>query len=258
MKKEGSSRSSKIFKNSLSLVFAFFIGVQGVSAEEWITEEVLKQLSEVRQELKGLKEEVKSLKEAMSQPSRAQAKPSAGPIDIKDSPFIGENSAQIAIIEFSDYQCPYCRRHYKQTMPQIAKNYVETGKVKYVMKQFPLDFHAKARGASVAALCVEKLKPGRYFKAHESIFDGETALSESGYLALADSLDISQTQYKSCLGDPKMSQIVDRDMTQGQSVGVSGTPAFLVGKIEDGKLVDGQLITGARPFSSFSSVLDRL
>lgn len=230
-------------------------------AQEWITEEVLKQLSEVRQELKVLQDEVRSLKsELANRPTSARpsAVAKARPIEISQSPFIGEESAEIAIIEFSDYQCPYCKRHFSQTLPDIEKAYVATGKVQYVMKQFPLGFHAKARGASIAALCVDKLTPGSYWKAHEAIFSGETQLNSASYLSLAGSLGLSEEKYQKCLNDPEMSRVVDRDMADGQSVGVSGTPAFLIGKMVDGKVVNGQLVTGARPFSSFSRVVDGL
>ncbi len=243
---------------SILLLLSVFCS-KAALAEDWITEEVLKQLSELRQELKGLKEEVRSLKELVNKPSAVAPTPQkAGPVDIASSPFIGDEDAQIAIIEFSDYQCPYCRRHFEQTMPEIEIKFVDTGKVKYVMKQFPLGFHAKARGASIAALCIEDLKPGQYIKAHEAIFGGQTSLDQTSYLALADSLGINASKYQACLSDPKVSERVDQDMAQGESVGVTGTPAFLVGKVKDGKLVDGRLITGARPFSSFSNALTPL
>jgi protein-disulfide isomerase len=247
-----------VFSSAIRVSFCALLCIQSAAAEDWITEEVLKQLSEVRQELKGLKDEVRGLKESMAQSAPTIAKSKAGPINLEGAPFIGVESAQVAIIEFSDYQCPYCTRHFKQTFPDIEKNYIETGKVRYVMKQFPLGFHAKARGASIAALCVEKLKPGKYIDAHKAIFGGETSLDQSSYLALADAMGISASKYSSCLADSEMSKVVDQDMAQGKSVGVSGTPAFLVGKIKDGKLVDGRLITGARPYSSFSNVLDQI
>lgn len=230
-----------------------------VSAQEWITDEVLKQLSEIRQELKILQEDVRSLKGTNQKSSVTKPDISkAESISLSGSPFIGSASAQIAIVEFSDYQCSYCRRHFQQTMPQIQKAYVDTGKVKYVMKQFPLGFHSKARGASVAALCADKLKSGNYFKAHEAIFSGNMRLERSNYVALANSLGLSQIKYEACLDNPKTSKVVDQDMAQGKSAGVTGTPAFLIGKIKDGKLINGRLIVGARPFSSFSSVVEPL
>lgn len=259
MKKQGSycfARFSKFF-----LVFLLTAShLSLASAEEWITEEVLKQLSELRQEMKGLKEEVRALKDSLANQPVAAPKQGAKSvsINIANSPFIGDKSAEIAIVEFSDYQCPYCQRHFKQTLPEIEKNYIETGKVRYVMKQFPLGFHAKARDASIAALCVEKLKPGKYIKAHEAIFGGEVSLDSASYQAFAKSLGIKSSKYDSCLNDKKIASIVDQDMAEGESVGVSGTPAFLIGKIKNGKVVDGRLITGARPYSSFSRALDDL
>jgi len=243
----------------VKLVLLLVISMHSVtaSAEDWITEEVLKQLSEVRQELKVLQQEVRGLKDQLAQKPSVQ--PSAGgTLSIADAPFAGEDNAEIAIVEFSDYQCPYCRRHFQQTLPEITKNYIDSGKVKYVMKQFPLGFHAKARGASIAALCIDKLKPGSYWKAHEAMFSGETKLANEDYLALAESLKIKSARYESCLSDPAMAKRVDNDMREGESIGVSGTPAFYIGKIEGEKVVNGQLVTGARPYSSFSAALGNL
>lgn len=251
----------KMKKVFISFVLVVALLPNAVTAQEWITEEVLKQLSEIRQELKVLQDEVRGLKGELanrpSAPSAAAAR-KAITLDISKSPSIGAKGAQIAIVEFSDYQCPYCKRHFSQTLPDIEKNYVDTGKVQYVMKQFPLGFHAKARGASIAALCVDKLKPGSYWKAHEAISGGSTKLDTADYLALAASLELNQSKYQKCLDDPQMSTVVDQDLADGGSVGVSGTPAFLVGKIVDGKVVDGQLITGARPYASFSQLIDKL
>ena len=228
-------------------------------AEDWITEEVLKQLSEVRQELKSLKEEVRGLKSQLSQKPPVQAKQAKlAAISLEGSPILGSDKAKIGIIEFSDYQCPYCKRHYKQTFPEIDKNYIETGKVKYVMKQFPLGFHAKAKGASIAALCMENIKPGAYWDAHKSIFDGDTKLNNVSYKALAKSLNVDLGKFQSCLDDPKTSEIIDEDMAAATAAGVTGTPAFIVGEIVGGKLVNGRLVTGARPYNSFSQVLNEL
>ena len=227
-------------------------------AEEWITEEVLKQLSEIRQELKYLQQEIKGLKESLANKPVAQAPVRAGKVDISSAPFIGNKDVKIAIVEFSDYQCPYCRRHFTQTLPDIKTNYIDSGKVKYVMKQYPLGFHAKAKGAAIAALCVEKLKPGQYWKAHESIFSGETKLNEVDYKQMAKSLGLAENKFNLCLENPEIIQQVDTNIREGEAVGVSGTPAFYIGKIVDGKVVNGQLVTGARPYASFSSVIDRL
>lgn len=250
-----------MFNQVTSVIFVLICTLMSTSAwsEEWITEEVLKQLSEVRTELKTLQQEVKALRgDIKSRPVNVAKAEKLKSLVIKGSPTIGDSNAQVVIVEFSDYQCPYCKRHFTQTFSEIEKQYVDTGKIQYAMKQYPLGFHAKARGASTAALCGERLKSGSYFDFHSSIFNGTTALNQSAYLALAKDLGLSQSKFESCLNDPAISKIIDTDMQQGESVGVSGTPAFLIGKIKDGKLVDGRLISGARSFSSFASTIDSL
>ena len=228
------------------------------TAEEWITEEVLKQLSEVRQEIKGLKEEVKALKAVVEKGNTGNDPGSGRNLDISTAPYIGNQDAEVAIVEFSDYQCPYCKRHFSQTLPQIDESYLKSNRVIYVMKQFPLSFHAQARGASIAALCVEQLKPGNYWQAHKAIFNGEIRLDKEDYQSLAASLEIDQSKFTSCLDSPAMSEQVDTDIREGNAIGVSGTPAFFIGKVIDGKVVNGQLLSGARPYASFASMIDQL
>jgi protein-disulfide isomerase len=234
-----------------------------VSAQEWVTEEVLKQLAEIRQELVQVKEELREIKSGINKPA-VIARPSAlqplanKEVSILGAPVMGDEKAQIAIVEFSDYECPFCRRHFTQTFPELKKNYVDTGKIKYVMKQYPLGFHAKAKGASIAALCAEQQQSGSYWNVHSAIFNGKTKLSREAYLTLAKELTLNTEKYSSCLDDPKMSAQVDKDIAEGTSVGVSGTPAFLIGKIENGKVINAQLISGARPYTAFTQVVDRL
>ena len=245
-----------------SVLCALFFIPAAAQAEDWITEEVLKQLSEVRQELKNLQSEIKELKEIIkkqpvAQPSRA-ANNVNKELSIADTPFLGDNKAKIVVVEFSDYQCPYCRRHFKQTMPELRKNYIETGKIQYHMKQFPLAFHSKAKGASVAALCMGKQNESAYWQAHESIFNGETSLERDAYLQMARNLKLDITEYKNCLNDKTVASRVDREFFEGESVGVSGTPAFLIGKLQGDKVVQARLLAGARPYASFVRVIDQL
>ena len=171
---------------------------------------------------------------------------------------MGNAKATVAIVEFSDYECPFCRRHFKQTFPELKKNYVDTGKVKYVMKQYPLGFHAKAKGASIAALCAEQQQSGSYWDVHSAIFNGKTKLSRESYVELAQTLKLNNKKYTTCLDDPKISAQVGKDIAEGSALGVSGTPAFLIGKIENGQVVNAQLISGSRPYAVFSQRVDEL
>lgn len=242
---------------------SLFASMAQAVPQEWVTEEVLKQLADIKKELIEVQKELKTLqgevkKNVAAKPYRKPKLAANAELAIGDAPTIGDEKAQVAIIEFSDYQCPYCRRHFKQTLPALKENYVDTGKIKYVMKQYPLSFHTKAKGASIAALCSEKQKEGSYWDVHHKIFSGDVRLSEEGYIEMADKLGLKAAEYADCLVAPEMASIVDQDIADGTSVGVSGTPAFLVGKIVDGKVVNAQLISGARPYAAFTTIVDGL
>src|SRR3989338_2866320 len=104
--------------------------------------------------------------------------PSRAEVNIEGAPFKGEDKAPVILVEYSDYQCPFCGRHYSQTYPQILKEYVDTGKVKYVMKDFPLSFHQYAQKSSEAAYCVRDQKnDDGYWAMHDKIFANQDSLS---------------------------------------------------------------------------------
>lgn len=239
-------------------ILSFFIAFSTTTvAEEWITEEVLKQLSEVRSELKTLQNEVRLLREQSSKSSAAKPAAKKLPnIGVSTAPTVGDSKAKYALIEFSDYQCPYCKRHYKQTFPKLKEKYVDTGKVKYVMKQFALDFHSKAKGASIAALCIEKLSAGKYWGMHESIFSGEVSLNKTAYIAYAESQGLDSKEYESCLASDEVSKRVDLDMAEGKSAGIRGTPAFVFGEVKGDEVVGIRMISGARPFTYFDNLIE--
>jgi protein-disulfide isomerase len=168
----------------------------------------------------------------------------------------GKSDAPVTIIEFSDYQCPFCRKFWTDTYPQLKKNYIDTGKVKLVFRDFPLSFHPMAEPSARAAECVrEKGGDAAYWKFHDKMFseqnklDGGTVKSTITYTesdlknwAKAIGYDIA-----SCLDSGKYADEVAQDMVDGQSYGVSGTPAFFV---------NGQLLSGALPYAQFQQAIE--
>lgn len=249
----------KIFKQICISLLLFCVPYMSYAAEEWITDEVLKQLTEIRQELKLLRKEVQQLKSADNQP-QARAKPKIIPpikLDDADALTMGDKEAGVAIIEYSDYQCPFCKRHQKQTFPEIKKQYIDTGKVKYMTRYFPLSFHPKAKGASVAALCVAEQDADAYWKMHEKLLDLRSGdLNSESYQSLAEEMGLDKARYQACLDNADMVQKVDEQFAYGQKIGVSGTPASFIGEIKDGQLVNVKLLTGAQPFGAFKRALD--
>lgn len=166
-------------------------------------------------------------------------------ISIDDDAVKGNSDAPVTIIEFSDYECPFCGRHFEQTYSQIVKEYVDTGKVKLVFRDFPLDFHESAQKAAEAAECAGE--QGKYWEMHDKLFENQNALDVDSLKQYAKDIGLNTANFDSCLDSGEMEDEVKEDMVDGQNYGVSGTPAFFI---------NGRLLTGAQPFSAFKEIID--
>jgi len=175
----------------------------------------------------------------------APEEPTVIQVSADDDPFIGEEDAPVTIIEFSDFQCPYCQRFYLQTLPSIMENYVETGKVKIVFRDFPLGFHQYAHLASQAAQCAND--QGKFWEYHDQIFENQQSLSETNLKTWAQDLGLDTEEFNDCLDSEKYADEVDKDIADGAAAGVSGTPSFFVNGIQ---------ITGAQPYSVFQEAIE--
>lgn len=182
--------------------------------------------------------------------------PSADPAKPDDDATLGEKDAPVTLIEFVDYQCPFCKRFFDQTFSQLKTEYVDTGKIKLVMRDFPLSFHQNAQKASEATECAEE--GGKFWEMHDLLFakQDEWASSTTAndlFKQYAASLGLGKT-FDSCLDTGKHAQEVQKDLSDGTTAGINGTPGFwVIGK--DGR---GQQISGAVPFSNFKTVIDSL
>ena len=164
-----------------------------------------------------------------------------------DDPFLGDENAPVTMVEFSDYECPFCARFYSQTLNQIKSRYVDTGKVKFVYRDFPLSFHPQAEPAAIAANCAGM--QGKYFEFHDKIFDngGAAGKGRADYKRWAQELSLDIATWESCLNDPQQKLEIQKDMRDGAAVGIRGTPGFII---------NGQLISGAQPFSVFEQIIE--
>lgn len=215
-------------------------------------------------ELKALRQEVAQLQKAVTEIHRVAIKSDTAPakkrvvaanveVDLTRKVALGSDDAQIAIVEFSDFQCPFCGRFHKNTFPSIKKDYIDTGKVKYVLMDYPLGFHNKAKGAAIAANCAAE--QDAYWVMKDSLFENQRKLGTPLYKELAQTHKLDLAKYETCLDDPDQGEQVDKDFLYGQNLGVSGTPHFFVGLVKDGKLVKAQRLAGAQPFSSFETAI---
>lgn len=168
-------------------------------------------------------------------------------VSIDDDAVKGDPNAPVTIIEFSDYECPFCGRHFRDTLPQIISEYVDTGKVKIVFRDFPLGFHDDAQKASEAAECAGEQGDENYWKMHDKLFENQQTLDEDSLKQYAKDIGLDTVQFDSCLDSDAMEDEVKADMEDGKIYGVSGTPAFFI---------NGKFISGAQPFSVFKDIID--
>ncbi|PKH56128.1 thioredoxin [Shewanella sp. Choline-02u-19] len=171
-------------------------------------------------------------------------------------PLLGEKTAQLAIIEFSDYQCPYCKRFINKTFPKLKSSYIDTGKVQYLTRDFPLNFHPKAKGAAIAANC--SLQQDAYWSMRDSLFENMKQLSDEVYQQAAASLSLDMNKFSSCLLDEAIANKIQQDVAYGTSLGIRGTPSFIIGRVENNQLINPKLVVGAQSFETFALLIDSL
>lgn len=204
--------------------------------------------------------EVNTLQPVAAKPQQ----PSKGVASVDDDPVLGDKNAPVTIIEFSDYECPFCKRHFDETLPQIVKEYVETGKVKVVYRDFPLSFHdPMATKEAVGANCArEQGGDSKYFQYHDEIFtrtkSNGNGLSESDLTTIATDLGLNLSVFNTCLSDTSRVDEIKKDIADGISAGASGTPTFVIGKTTNSGEVEGDLVAGAQPYAAFKAIIDPL
>jgi len=209
-------------------------------------EEIRKQLLEIKQLIQ-------------SRPAAAPAAPDVRnvPVDLGNRPAKGSTSAKLTLIEFSDYQCPFCARHTKDTNPQLQKEYVDSGKVRYVYFDMPLEsIHKSAFKAAEATRCAGDL--GKYWEMHERLFASQQKLEP--WSEHAKALDLNATMFDNCMSSGKYAQAVRADIAVAQKLGITGTPSFLLALSDpkDPQKVTGlSLLRGAQPFNNFKTELDK-
>ncbi len=165
----------------------------------------------------------------------------------------GDPNAPVTMVEFSDYQCPFCLRYFQQTLPQVLKDYVETGKVYYVFKDFPItQIHPQAIPAAVAARCAGQ--QGAYWEMHDKLFEGQSRWANNDqandvFVEFATDLGLDVEAFSACLDDPAVVDAVNANFAEGVAAGVQGTPAFFI---------NGEFISGAQPYPVFQQTIDRL
>tara|TARA_Y100000031_G_scaffold154983_1_gene204324 strand:+ start:148 stop:852 length:705 start_codon:yes stop_codon:yes gene_type:complete len=177
----------------------------------------------------------------------AQPPPPSPTVDVSvdDDPMKGKKNAPVTIIEFSDFQCPYCKKVFSETLPLLEKEYIDTGKVKFVYRDYPLPFHPLAQKTAEAAECADEQV--KFWEYHDTIFENQDSLSVENLKSWAQDLGLDSEEFDQCLDSGEMASEVKKDMEEGQKYGVRGTPAFFI---------NGKLLSGAQPYVAFQREIE--
>ncbi|MBU1322870.1 DsbA family protein [Patescibacteria group bacterium] len=170
---------------------------------------------------------------------------------IKDPAAVkGDKKAKVTIVEFTDYQCSFCKRYAEETMAQIEKEYVATGKVKYIARSLPLEFHQFAKQAAEAANCAGV--QGKYFEYSDQLFANQEAWSKETdvtkiFAGYAATLGLNEAKFSQCVTNGEQKATVEADVALAKKGGLGGTPSFVI---------NGKILVGAQPFAQFKAVID--
>ena len=180
-------------------------------------------------------------------------------IDVSGAPALGPADARVTLVEFSDYECPFCIRHFTQTMPQLRANFIDTGKIRYVFRDFPIDeLHPAAIHAHKAAHCAAE--QGRFWELHTRLFSAPGTHTDAALEARATEAGVTLPAFRACIETDRTVPAIRATASLAAELGATGTPAFFVGlrdpATEQVKVT--QFISGAQPYDVFARALDAL
>jgi protein-disulfide isomerase len=215
-------------------------------------------LERIKTDLETVKSQLAQVLRLLSQRPPQGAVVTSGPVrtSVADAPMLGSADAPVTLVEFSDYQCPFCQRFFATTLPALKRDYIDAGKIRYVFRDYPLEMHALARQAAEAAHCAGE--QGKYWEMHDSLFQNQGALAPPQLGEYARSIGLDGVAFAACLSSGRYAARVARGVADGVASGVQGTPGFVVGRTQAGDVVEGTPIRGAQPLETFRRIIDQL
>lgn len=173
-------------------------------------------------------------------------------VDIGGRPVRGDPAAPVTLVEFSDYECPYCQAFAAESWPRLKADYVDTGRLRYVVHDFPLPGHPRARAGAIAATCAGE--QGKYWEMHDALFAAAGQLREQDLEAHAAQLGLDAKLFAACRAEQRHQARLDADVDAARRAGARGTPGFLVGA-SAGSVVRGRLLQGVSDHAALEKVL---
>lgn len=251
-------------KTLIVSIFAAIILATSLPAWSASTKEEVIALREEVEAMRKDLDEIKKLLERGARAPAAAAGANAGfrpqTINLEHSPIKGQKDAPVTLIEYSDYECPFCARNYRDVLPLIQEEYIDTGKVRFVMRENPLpNLHRNAMTAAMAAQCAGD--QDNYWGMHDLLFENTKQLSPDAIKSFAADLGLDTAEFNECLDSKKHEKTVQKDLASATKLGLRGTPAFVIGLTDanDPDKVDLSVsIRGAQAIERFRATIDDL
>ncbi len=224
------------------------------SSQAGIEEEI----ASIRKELAEIKKDIAEIKSILlgavraRRPSRVTAE-----VSVSGKPSLGREDAPVTMVEFSDYQCPFCKRHFLTVFPIIKKEYIDTGKVRYIFRDFPIaSLHPQAKKGHEAAYCAGE--QNEYWEMHDTLFENSKDFSVPTLKRYAERIGLDGDRFNNCLQSRKYASRIEKEIAEGVKAGVRGTPSFFIGPRGSGGKITGTIVRGAQPLARFRRVIENV
>ena len=193
---------------------------------------------------------------ALSHPAEKHRTPEASvtALLIAGEPSLGDPQAPITIIEFSDFECPYCKRFHETSFQHLKKEYINKGLVRFIHKDLPLPFHANAHLAASISRCAQNNE--QYWKVYKAFFDRQNCMSCVGPSSIAAKAGLDQQKIKNCLKEGRATQAVNTNLSEAELQSIQATPTFIVGATTSNRH-SGKIVEGALPWEDFKKIIEK-
>lgn len=205
--------------------------------------------------------ELKSIRALLQKGPNQARQPVAPPaparvkVSITEGVADGSEKAPLVLVEFTDYQCPFCKRFYDATFFELKKKYIDTGKLRFVSRNLPLPFHKNAESAALAAACADD--QGKYWQMRKSIFADSQLLQVENLTTYAKENGLDVGQFETCMTEKIHLKKIQKDIEDAHAIGITGTPSFVLAT-SGGDIVEGEKIVGALPLATFEAKIEAL
>jgi protein-disulfide isomerase len=213
------------------------------------------QNEEMLRELRAIRMLLERLTAPQPQQPQAPPQPATGKVTNLKGYVMGRPDAPLTMVEFTDLQCPFCRQFAITSFEEIKKNWIDTGKLRYISRDFPLDFHAQAMPAARAARCAGE--QGKFWELRMALMKNANLLTADYIAKTAAGLKLEPNAFAACAASTKYDAEIQAEMQEGAKLGVAGTPTFVLGRTT-ATAVEGPMVVGALPYAQFDAKLKEL